>query len=200
MSDNAEIATLGALYADTESTLRPLSDFRVQEFTHNPSLIQLKRGAKVLTPYLGAVVVSTIVMYAALFLINQWELSKLRAAMRSEIESILPNTEVVAGSEIATVMKEIDALDEQLNELGSPSTYSPFDALLELSKSFPKGSSIDIKKVDINGKRVQLSGSGENYSAVESFVAAMSKHDHVFCKVDQKNSSGKRFNVELTLC
>lgn len=201
------MAGLGAVFAQDVDPPMILTNFRTREFSYLPPLKEVMAGLRLLLPLILSALMLLAVTMITVFYMRERHIGKLRSAMFEQIKAAMPDAEIDESTALQQLQRQNAALDEQLKDLGSPSSLSPLDVLLEISKDFPISSDTFLNQVGIRGNNVKLDGTAPDYAAVDRVEKALNKRKKsVYCRI-KKDSGGlgavagsRSFSFEIWLC
>jgi hypothetical protein len=204
--NGATLAALGAFYGDDNHTSDVLTNFRVREFSYQPPLKELFQAAREVAPFAGIALASLVLLLFVIYLSSARQIVALRNAIAEEVQAVLPASLITPGDELRIIGAEINKIDVELKNLGSPSTTSPLEALADLSEAFPQGSEVTLNKVSISGSQMIVDGCSPRLAAMErlkSQLESSGKFDRVdgrtaqACLAGRQSGTGFTFSIGL---
>jgi hypothetical protein len=183
------LAQLSSVLLSDEYTGPRPTNFRSGTYSYSPLAKELIRGGKGLIPITlkaaalaGAVILGT-------YLTRSFLIKDLEATVRRQILETVPDLAALPGEELSTLKNQMQSLQGQLQDLGSPSERSPLDILVEIAKYVPLGEEVSIRRVNIKGDRVVLEGTAPDYSAVDRIEKSLRRRKQLFCRLRREQAS-----------
>ena len=199
------VSCLASVFARDDATQSILTNFRSREFSYSPRFHELVSGLRTTAGYfmaaLSAVMVSLLVLYFA----REYRLSKMDAALKSEIRLIIPDFPMTDENILTSLRNSETALSDQLGALGSPSKITPLDALVEISRDLPVTiSGLSTQVLKVTNSRITLEGIAPDLSAIDKVEKALRSNRRAYSKVSVNTGSstgshGYRFTVDIVL-
>jgi hypothetical protein len=202
----AELAAMSAVFLRDKEPIDPLTNFRTGPFAYSLQLAEVWRGLRLLRPYILATGMAILLALGVIYLLREQRITRLRAAVRDQISSVVPNLTAPEGKENDALIGQTNALDTQLKDLGSPTQSSPLETLLDISRDIPGTLGITVNAIKVKGNRITLETSAPDYAAAEALKSALEKKGSRYCRVkmDPLASAGmagrRGFRYEVFSC
>ncbi len=197
------LSPLGAFFAQDESPALPLSNFRTKQFSFRPRFAELLRAVKETAGYIIAAVAMVAVAVAGVYGVRQYNLSRAKDSLISELQSIVTDFPADTDDIRAALIAAESKISQELGVLGSPAKITPLDALIEVIRLVPDSTGIQISSIKVSGTRAQLSGIAPQLSAIEDLERTLRSSKSLFSKVTATpgTASGSRFpfTIEMIL-
>lgn len=190
------LAVLGAFMAEDSRSPDVLTNFRVNEFTFRPPLKELLAALRVLAPYMALALALAVVYFIGNYLLKEGEIRAINAAVANQISAHAPGLALTPGAELRSLTLEMNKLEDELKDLGSPESYSPLEGFAQISSAMPVIPEVTVDKIDIKGNKLSLEGCAPNYGAIETIENALNRNE-AFASVKKQslsNCSGGRPN------
>lgn len=190
------IALLGALFAKDSTVQLPISNFRTGAFSYRPHMTEVRRGMKMLLPYLLALIFAAVACIGSWYGAREYKMNNLRNLMLEEIKTEIPSFNSTAGDETAALQKESTTLQSLLKELGSPLTASPLDVLAAVTEDVTSVGGVAVNRINIRNGEVRIEGTAPNYKTLDRLESTLKKRKNIFCRVKSDSpASGSRDNA-----
>jgi len=208
MKDGCGLAAMGAVFAQDEVAATILTNFRIREFSYNPYIKEILRGAKALLPWFLGALLLCILSMAGVYYSRQRELLKLTNALTEQVKRAAPELPVNEGQEVRAVQEENRRIDRQLKELGSSSKIGALEVIAELSKDIASAGELSVRRISITGGGVSVQGTAPDYAAVEKLERIMkTKKPALYCKIRKTTGASaagqpdrRSFTFDLRIC
>lgn len=211
---SVEVATydinwaLGLIAGEAKkSGKKPLLNFRQGPFAYRPSLGNFVAAIKEEMFYIVAAVGIGILWCLTAFYTAYSQLNDIENKIDEAISLVMPAGEQVPEKGEANYLKEkVDEVQSQLRGLGSLSSLSPLDSLMELSAIISQDIDIDIDKMNIGNTAVRFSGSVQDHPAVGRLDDALKSRPERFCDAEAvpagqvPRSHRVKFRAEVNFC
>jgi hypothetical protein len=182
------LAMLGAFLAEDSRSPNVLTNFRVNEFTFRPPLKELLGAIRVLAPYMGLALGLALAYFVGNYLLKEGEIRAINAAVANQIAAHAPGLMLTPGAELRSLTLEMNKLEDELKDLGSPESYSPLEGFAQISSAMPVIPEVTVDKIDIIGNKLALEGCAPNYGAIETIENALNRND-AFASVKKQSLS-----------
>jgi len=185
---------------------RKVFDFRVGKFSGKHLLNNILAALKEELVYIIGAILILFLWLAMSYYRSSSGLSKIDDTIYKISKEAAPDLNITRRNELSTLENSVIELEDQLLSMGSLSTLSPLEVLLEISKSVDKNIDINIDSLTIAESKVSFRGSVADTPSVGRLNSALEKNRNIFCniKVDPGGRTlGKsrvRFSAEINLC
>lgn len=184
----------------------PKVDFRVGNFTGRHLIKNLFAAMKEEIVYISTALFCAILLLGAQYYRSAVGLNRVDSSIQTIAKTALPNETLPRRNELSTLEAKLIELEGQLAGMGSLSSLSPLESLMELSKTLTTDIQIDIDTLSIAESKIVFRGSVADNPTVGRLSTALEKNNKVFCavKVDPSGrvpgSSRVRYTAEIELC
>ncbi|NDC39812.1 MAG: hypothetical protein EBZ48_17560 [Proteobacteria bacterium] len=167
---------------------------------------ELLGALKLLAPYVLLATALALGYLLSVYALTEAEIHSLESATAKQIQANMPGITLVPGTEVKTLSAETMKIEDALKDLGSPESYSPLEALAQVSGIVPSIPDVTVDRIDIKGTKVTIEGCAPNYGAVETIENTLG-HSDLFANVKKQSLSncsggrpnGRGFKFELGL-
>ena len=203
--ETATLAGLGGVFGQDGIANGGLTNFRTREFSYSPQMRELVAAARSLIPYAITTVAAALICLTIFFVLRENRISHVSDAIIAEIQSEFPQIKAERGRELTNLTAAKNGLANQLKDLGTPSSITPLDALLEIALILDKVKDVELTRVSIRGNKANIEATVKDYKTIDQletlFKRASDKRDcKAFYEVRDNGSNAPRASFELTLC
>lgn len=201
----SELAAISAAFLRDKEPIVPLTNFRTGPFAYNLQLEELWRGLSLMRPYFLAALLTLGVALLSTYALREQQIRRLGNTLREQIFAVVPDLSAPEGRETDALLGQIKALDQQLENLGSPTQTSPLGSLLEISRELPANAGLEVSRFRMRGNQITLDLTAPDYAAAEAFKNTLRKKSTLYCRITMDavpgGAAGRRsFRYEVFGC
>ncbi len=181
-------------------------DFRVGKYSGKHLLNNIIAALKEEYIYILGAIIALLIWLALSYYRSLAGLSYIDDTIYKIAKEAAPNLSITRRNELSTLENSVAELEEQLSGMGSLSSLSPLEVLLELTKTIDNKIDIKIDSLGIAESKVSFRGSVADTPTVGRLNSALEKNKNIFCKIKVDpggrtlGNSRVRFSAEIILC
>ena len=185
---------------------KKIFNYRVGKFSGKHLLNNILAALKEELVYIIGAILILFLWLAMSYYKSSSGLSKIDNTIYRISKEAAPDLNITKRNELSTLESSVIELEDQLLSMGSLSTLSPLEVLLEITKSVDKNIDINIDSLTIAESKVSFRGSVADTPSVGRLNSALEKNTDIFCKVKVDpggrtlGKSRVRFSAEIDLC
>ena len=183
-----------------------LVDFRKGDLSYKATWNQIRTAVQDYAAYLVWALVLIVGWYVASLYSSHRVLGRIDGAIESSVAKVLPGVSLRRGQELPEIRSRVEALEAELQGMGSLTALSPLELLRSLSETVNPELDVAFETINISPGGFTFSGSVGGNVMIGRLAGVLEAQSQKFCevKVDPKGrvpgANRVRFLADVQLC